>query len=81
MANDTIHIDNVLTGEVIIHELTDAEQAKLDAQRLAAKQAAEAEKAAAENNRQLKMAAYKKLGLTDAEIEALLPTPTIEHNG
>lgn len=78
MANDTIHIDNVLTGEVIIQELTDAEQTKLNAQRLAAREASEAEKAAAENNRQLKIAAYKKLGLTDAEIEALLPTPTID---
>lgn len=78
MANDTIYIDNVSTGEVIIKELTDAEQKKLDAERLAAKKATEAEKAAAENNRQLKIAAYKKLGLTDAEIEALLPTPTVE---
>jgi hypothetical protein len=33
-------------------------------------------KSKAEAERQTKIAAYKKLGLTEAEIEALLPTPT-----
>jgi hypothetical protein len=39
--------------------------------RLAKKQA----KAEAELARQTKISAYQKLGLTDAEIEALMPTP------
>lgn len=39
--------------------------------RLAKKQA----KAEAELARQIKISAYQKLGLTDAEIEALMPTP------
>ena len=40
-----------------------------------ARLAKEKAKAEAETARQTKIAAYEKLGLTEAEIEALLPTP------
>lgn len=40
-----------------------------------AKLAKEAAKLQAEQARQTKISAYEKLGLTPAEIEALLPTP------
>ena len=40
-----------------------------------ARLAKEQAKAEAETARQTKISAYQKLGLTDAEIEALLPTP------
>ena len=40
-----------------------------------ARLAKEQAKAEAEAARQTKISAYKKIGLTDAEIEALMPTP------
>lgn len=40
-----------------------------------ARLAKEQAKAEAEAARQTKISAYKKMGLTDAEIEALMPTP------
>jgi len=50
--------------EAIIGEWADSKLAKQQA------------KAEAEALRQSKISAYEKLGLTQAEIEALLPTPT-----
>lgn len=75
MANDKVFIYDHNTGEQIERQMTDEEQAKRDAQ-VAAFLAQEAQaKADAEALRQTKISAYQKLGLTDAEIEALLPTP------
>lgn len=77
MANETIQIYDHLTGETIIREMTDEEQAKRDAEiaaYLAEKAAKEAEAA---QLRATKISAYQKMGLTEVEIEALLPTPKI----
>ncbi len=61
---------NGLTGEVIVRELTDDEQAQLDADRQAwrEEQAALDAAAAAKISARAKLSA---LGLTDAEIAAL----------
>ena len=63
------------TGENIVREMTDEEQIARNKQ--IAIWAAEKEKTQleAEQARQTKISAYQKLGLTEAEIEALLPTP------
>ena len=74
MANDTYMIHNADTGEINIETLTDEEQSELDSER----EAALADKAKrvleAKNLRLLKISAYEKLGLSEAEIEALLPS-------
>lgn len=76
MTNDKVFIYNHSTGEEIVREMTDEEQAQRDAE-VAAWLAEQAQaKAQAEALRQTKIAAYQKLGLTEAEIEALLPAPT-----
>lgn len=62
-------------GENVIREMTDQEQAERNAEIEAWKIAKENAKLEAEQLRQTKIAAYQKLGLTEAEIEALLPTP------
>lgn len=63
------------TGENIVREMTNEEQAQRNAEIEAWKTAKENAKLQAEQLRQTKIAAYEKLGLTEAEIEALLPTP------
>ncbi len=63
------------TGENIVREMTSEEQAQRDAEIEAWLTAKENAKLEAEQLRQIKIAAYEKLGLTKAEIEALLPTP------
>ena len=75
MANDTRYIHNVALNLVESIELTDEEQAQLNAERIAAIEAKEQRKTEQELRRQTKISAYEKLGLTEAEIEALLPTP------
>ena len=76
MTKDKIYYYDHSTGEEVIREMTDEEQTQRDAQ-VAAWLAQEAQaKADAEALRQTKIAAYEKLGLTEAEIEALLPAPT-----
>jgi hypothetical protein len=65
VGNDDDGYTNLSTEE---YETTIAQWAEA---RLAKEQA----KAEAEAARQTKIAAYGKLGLTEAEIEALLPTP------
>lgn len=75
MTNDKIYNHNVATDEITVFELSDQEQALRDAQVNKATQDAEKAKADAETLRQTKIAAYQKLGLSEAEIEALLPTP------
>jgi hypothetical protein len=73
--NDKISIYDYATGEVIVREMTDEEQAQRDAE-VAAYQAEQQAKEQQEAElRANKIAAYQKLGLTEAEIEALLPTP------
>jgi hypothetical protein len=75
MTNLTKQIHNVETGEIEVMELTGQElqeynerianDAILKAQEIADKEQARANK----------ISAYQKLGLTPAEIEAILPTP------
>jgi hypothetical protein len=73
--NDKIGIYDNETGEYSTVELTDAEQAKIDAERAAWRIAKDQAVLDAEQLRQTKISAYEKLGLTEAEIEALLPAP------
>lgn len=58
--------------------MTAEEQAQKDAQEAAWLAEQAKLKADAEALRQTKIAAFQKLGLTEAEIEALLPTPIEE---
>lgn len=75
MKNDLIQIHNAENGEIIVRELTNDEQAIRDAEKAAWVAQKEQEKLEVAQLRQTKIAAYEKLGLTEAEIEALLPTP------
>lgn len=79
MKNDLIQIHNAATGEITVRELTNAEQKMRDAEKAQFLLDEEAAKAQATTLRETKILAYKKLGLSEAEIEALLPTP-IEEN-
>jgi hypothetical protein len=75
--NDQIGTYNHEIGENIVRELTDDEQKILNAER---KKAIEAKKQAVieeEKLREIKVSAYQKLGLSDEEIEALLPSKKI----
>ena len=72
MANDFIHIHNAVTDEVIVRELSDSEQAELDAHRLAAKEKAEADKAEVEAKVVQRQALLDKLGITEEEARLLL---------
>jgi hypothetical protein len=71
MSKPTIRIHNTETDEVIDREMTKAEIEILEANKIAILN----NQAQIEETRQLKISAYQKLGLTEAEIEALLPTP------
>ena len=75
MSNDTYYIHNAEIDEIKIIELTDDQQKALDAERQEAIAANAAAKLKEEQLRLTKISAYEKLGLTEAEIEALLPTP------
>ena len=76
MTNNVIYEHIVSTDEIIVREMTDEEQAQRDAE-VAAWLAQETQaKADAEALRQTKISAYQKLGLSEAEIEALLPNPS-----
>ena len=76
MAKNKIYYYDHSTGEEVIREMTDEEQAQRDAEEKAWLAEQAKLKADAEALRQIKIAAYQKLGLTEAEIEALLPAPT-----
>ena len=71
-------IHNVATGQIEIVELTAEEIAERNAQVQQWKTEREAKEQQAELAKQTKISAYQKLGLTEAEIEALLPTPVID---
>lgn len=73
MSNDTQFIHNVELDEITIIELTDEQQAARDAEVAANLAAKETAKAEAAQLRATKVSAYEKLGLTDAEIAAILP--------
>jgi hypothetical protein len=71
MSKPKIRIHNTETDEVIDREMTDAEIEVYEASKIAILD----NQAQIEETRQLKVSAYQKLGLTEAEIEAFLPTP------
>jgi hypothetical protein len=71
MSNETIQIHNAETGEVIIQELTDEEQAELLAERQAARQARSEKEAAKVALEVQKNEVLTKLGLTADEVAAL----------
>ena len=78
MANDLVQTHNAKTDEITVRELTDDEQAIRDAEKAAWLVEKEQKKLEEAQLRQIKIVAYEKLGLTEAEIEALLPTPVID---
>jgi hypothetical protein len=75
MSNLTKQIHNVETGEIEIVDLTGQELQEYN-ERIANDAMLKAQEIAdREQARATKISAYTKLGLTPAEIEALLPTP------
>ena len=74
MTKDKIYYYNHETGEEIVREMTDEEQAQRDAQAAAYLLEQEAKAQAEAEARALKISAYEKLGLTQKEINALLPS-------
>ena len=73
--NDSIQIYDHLTGETIVREMTDDEQAQRNAEIAAWKAEKKAKEEAEEATWRTKVSAYQKLGLTENEIETLAPTP------
>lgn len=73
-----IHIFNGDTQEIVEREMTATELAELNEFQSKATAAREARIAEQEKLKQNKISAYQKLGLTEAEIEALLPAPIEE---
>ena len=75
MTNNQIGIYDHTTSENIVREMTAKEKAQRNAEIVAWQTAKDNAKLEAEQLKAIKIAAYEKLGLTEAEIEALLPTP------
>ncbi len=75
MPNNNIFIYDHLTGTEITREMTDEEQAAFDETTKTNLAIAEEEKQKQELLKENKISAYTKLGLTQAEIEALMPAP------
>jgi len=75
MPNKNIFIYNHLTGTEITREMTDEEQAAFDETTKTNLAIAKEEKQKQELLKENKISAYTKLGLTQAEIEALIPAP------
>jgi len=73
--NDLIQIYDHNTGETIVREMSDEEQAERNAEIAAYKVEKQARLDAIEAAWRTKVSAYEKLGLTANEIEALAPTP------
>jgi hypothetical protein len=71
MSNETRQIHNAETGEVIIEELTDEEQAELLAERQAAREARAEREAAKISSIAKKDEVLAKLGLTVEDLTAL----------
>jgi len=71
-------IHDVATGQIEIVQLTAEEIAERNAQVQQWKAEREAKEQQAELAKQTKISAYKKLGLTEDEIEALMPTPIVD---
>jgi hypothetical protein len=71
MANDLIQIHNAETGEIIVRELTDDEQAIRDAEKAAWVAKKEQEKLEAEAKAQAKAVLLERLGLTQEEFNTL----------
>jgi len=72
MANDNIYILNAETGEEIIREMTDEEQAVRDAEISAAAAIEAEENAKAEADAAAKAALLERLGITEEEAKLLL---------
>ena len=77
MSNAKKYIYDGWNNEHLVIELTDEEQAAKDAADALAEQEALAEEEAKRVARETKIAAYQKLGLSEAEIEAILPNPIL----
>jgi hypothetical protein len=75
MSNDKMFIYDHQTNKQLVRDMTNAEQAERNSTVTAYLQQQAQIKTEAEALRQTKISAYEKLGLTQAEIEALLPTP------
>lgn len=73
--NDSRYSYNAETGEEVITELTDEEQAELNLQREAAIAQRQSKLDAVRLSWETKVNAYQKLGLTAEEIAAIAPMP------
>lgn len=72
MSNDLIQIHDVENDEVIVRELTDAEQAERDAEVAAWIKEKEIKQAKAEADAAAKAALLEKLGITEEQAKLLL---------
>lgn len=72
MTKDTLYIHNVETGEVIVRELTDEEQAQKNAEDAAAELAKAEKQAEEEAKATQRQALLAKLGITEEEARLLL---------
>jgi len=72
---DKVSIYDHNTGETIEREMTVAEQKERDAEVAAFLKAQADLEEEVQSVRNMKVAAYEKMGLSADEIEALLPTP------
>jgi hypothetical protein len=72
MSNETMQIHNVQTDEVIIYELTDEEQAQLDIERQAARDAKAAREAEKVEKTTQRTELLERLGITEEEAGLLL---------
>ena len=72
MTKDTLYIHNVETGEVIVRELTDEEQAQKNAEDAAAELAKAEKQAEEEAKAAQRQALLAKLGITEEEARLLL---------
>ena len=72
MANDSVTIYNHATGETVVREMSDFEQAERNASVAAAEAAIAANKAATEQTATAKVALLAKLGITADEFKTLL---------
>jgi phosphosulfolactate phosphohydrolase-like enzyme len=72
MTKDTLYIHNVETGEVIVRELTDEEQAQKNAEDAAAELAKAEKQAEEEAKATQRQALLDKLGITKEEAKLLL---------
>jgi glutamate synthase domain-containing protein 1 len=72
MSNNSIHINNVETNEIVVREFTDEEQAERDAEVAAFQVEIQARKAKEQSDAAAKAALLTQLGITEEQAKLLL---------